>query len=78
MTFDEWWDSLTEFDQVHTDYYDALTGWEAHKIFGISNTEFCEGQWWLVELDKMVENGTCEQRRAVAVVRKMLNVMNGK
>ena len=32
--------------------------------------EYCEGQWWLKELDAMA--GTPDQRRAVAVVRKMM------
>ena len=35
--------------------------------------EFLEGQWWLKELDAMVENGTNDQKRAVyGVVRKMI------
>lgn len=32
--------------------------------------EYCEGQWWLKELDAMAK--TPDQRRAVAVVRKMM------
>ncbi len=34
---------------------------------------FEEGQWWLVELDSIVANGTPDQRRAMAVVRNLLS-----
>lgn len=34
---------------------------------------FEEGQWWLVELDSIVANGTPTQRRAMAVVRNLLS-----
>lgn len=35
---------------------------------------FEDGQWWVKELDEAVENGTGDQKRAVAVVRRMLKV----
>ena len=34
---------------------------------------FEEGQWWLVELDSIVANGTPDQKRAMAVVRNLLS-----
>lgn len=36
--------------------------------------EFEDGQWWVKELDGVAENGTPDQKRAVAVVKKMLKV----
>ena len=33
---------------------------------------FEEGQWWVKELDNMVENGTPDQKRSVAVVHHLL------
>lgn len=38
--------------------------------------EFCEGQWWIVELDALAEGGSIEQKRAVAVVRNMMWQLN--
>ena len=35
-------------------------------------TNFQEGQWWVIELDAMVSDGTADQKRAVAVVHHML------
>jgi len=35
--------------------------------------EFAKGQWWIAELDKMVEGGTPDQKRAVAVVHNLLS-----
>ena len=35
---------------------------------------FEDGQWWVKELDEAVQNGTDDQKRAVAVVRNMLKV----
>lgn len=46
MTFDQWWETLTGFDQTRIDYYDAFTGWEACKEFGIKSHD---GQKLLVQ-----------------------------
>lgn len=35
-------------------------------------SDFSDDQWWLPELDAAVENGTHDQKRAVAVVRNLL------
>lgn len=36
--------------------------------------EFKDGQCWVKELEEAVQNGTADQKRAVAVVRNMLKV----
>lgn len=38
-----------------------------------SLSDFQEGQWWLKELDAMAMDGTPDQKRAVAVVRNLMN-----
>ncbi len=40
---------------------------------GDSINDFSEGQWWLKTLDAMVDQGTPDQKRAVATVRNLLN-----
>lgn len=49
---------------------------ELSAAYGLSlvalTEDFSEEQWWFKELEKMVFNGTDEQRRAVAVVRSLL------
>lgn len=35
-------------------------------------SDFRVDQWWFLELDKAVQNGTAEQKQAVAVVRNLL------
>jgi hypothetical protein len=34
--------------------------------------EFNADQWWVIELEQAVEHGTCDQKRAVAVVHNLL------
>ena len=50
----------------------ATDGERDAALFELSNFE--DGQWWVKELDEAVENGTGDQKRAVAVVRSMLKV----
>jgi len=38
-------------------------------------SDFKEDQWWVVELDALVINGTPDQKRAMAVVRNMLKTI---
>jgi hypothetical protein len=49
-----------------------LESFLARHTQGGQQEEFHEGQWWLKELDMMVESGTPNQKRAVAVVRNMI------
>ncbi len=39
-------------------------------------SDFQEGQWWVKELDAMVVDGTPDQKRAVAVVHNLLNMVH--
>lgn len=34
--------------------------------------DFQDGQWWMLELDTMVKDGTPDQKRAMAVIRNLL------
>lgn len=41
-------------------------------------SDFEEGQWWILELDKMAQsiNSTLDQKRAVAVVHNLLGAVS--
>jgi len=49
-----------------------ICGQGEYDLAGDCINDFQEGQWWLVELDAMVKDGTSDQKRAVAVVRNLL------
>lgn len=53
-----------------------------HVVTGIKGAsgdtldDFKADQWWVKELEEMVQNGAPDQKRAVAVVRNLLEVLN--
>lgn len=57
----------------------TMSNYRPKKLYVTASYEdFKEGQWWLVELDTMVANGTPDQKRAVVVVRNLMNQFNKK
>lgn len=69
--YDRWIAALESYAQR----YEAAAPAAAQPVAGLSDctvADFREGQWWLKELDAMVEDGTPDQKRAVAVVRNLL------
>jgi hypothetical protein len=41
-------------------------------------SEFKADQWWVQELDKLTKDGTPDQKRAVAVLHSLLEMIAGK
>lgn len=77
---DQMADAQPSGSSAQSDLYAAATVWRKHLAPPVERREteeFCEGQWWLEELDTMVKTGTPNQKRAVAVVRNMMGQLAG-
>lgn len=62
MTFDEWWESLTGFEQASRHHYDLLVGWEACQMFGIKTHD---GQKLSVQHILDTDEGLSENSRKI-------------
>jgi hypothetical protein len=62
MTFDEWYYSLHELDQVMINYADAFSGWVGAQQYGIKTHE---GQKLLVQHILDTDSGLSDSSRVV-------------
>lgn len=62
MTFDDWWETLTGFEQAQRHHYDVMIGWEACQMFGIKAHD---GQKLLVQHILDNDKGLSDSSRVI-------------